>query len=100
MPEPADHQEGEGTPVPRPPGSGRGWAQLEVSHNVSLRPPEVTSHEVSWEANLLTLRDSEEGLESSLAPGWPSQGWWGILSLVRIFLLPPSAPKGCFSGRF
>lgn len=47
MPEPADHQEGEGTLVPRRPGSGRGWAQLEVTLNVSLRPPEVTSLKVS-----------------------------------------------------
>lgn len=42
MPEPAAHREGEGTLVPRPPDSGRGWAQLEVICNVSLRPPEVT----------------------------------------------------------
>lgn len=76
VPEPADHHEGEGTLAPRPPGSGRGWAQLGVTLNVSLRPPEVTSHEVSWEADLFSLRNHEENLGSSLAPGWPSQGWW------------------------
>lgn len=73
VPEPADHQEGEGTSVSRPPGSGRGWAQLEVTLNVSLRPPEVTSHEVSWGSRPLL---GEKDLGSSLAPGWPSQGWW------------------------
>lgn len=39
MLEPADHQEGGRMLVPGPPGSGRGWAQLEVTLSVSLRPP-------------------------------------------------------------
>lgn len=76
--------------------------QLEVTLNVSLRPPEVTSLRVSGEAHLLALRNSEDGLESRLAPGWSSQQWWRILSLVRRghlpFLLPDVSPQGLFFG--
>lgn len=76
VPEPADHQEGEGTPVSRPPGSGRGWAQLEVTLNVSLRPPEVTSHEVdlfsvkrTWDPALLQGGPHRDGGNPKLGEG-------------------------------
>lgn len=88
------------------------WAQLEVTLSLSLRPPEVTSLQVSWEADLQALR-SWRGL--GIQPccrlallgkgGNPKLGEEGTLVCKGVYLAPlgdlsphPQPPKGCFPG--
>lgn len=90
------------------------WAQLEVTLSLSLRPPEVTSLQVSWEADLQALRSWRGlGIQPCCRLALLGKGG-GTLSLVRkghwcarvhtwlswvIYLPTLSPPKAVFLGR-